>query len=170
MNAFLWCDVPFARVAPPSNEAFELLGLTAPPSCFILAIDVDRLIGLDDGSLKSMISRDLAGLGAGNFVVAEAKGEPCSGSAKTYERLAGVEFLEMDTERHAGGLCTRVEREERRLELIERWPSHRVRLGACHCDPLESTSAPRVYRTKARDRQRFDIFKLQYVPTEFEDN
>lgn len=70
-------------------------------------------------SLNESSSLVRAGLGAGSLEVAEAKGAPCSGSATTYERLAGAEFLDIDTERQAGGLADLVERDERRLELIE---------------------------------------------------
>lgn len=61
----------------------------------------------------------LARLGTGNLEVADANGEPASGSANTRERLAGADFFEREIVRQAGGLVDLVERVERRLELIE---------------------------------------------------
>ena len=57
----------------------------------------------------------------GNLVVAEAKGNgaPCSGSAKMKETVAGTDFLDTDMERQTGVPGNFVEREERRLALIE---------------------------------------------------
>lgn len=86
--------------------------------------DVDA-IPLGSGVIESDTSLEslfLEILEAGNFDVAEANGEPCSGSAKTYERLAEAEFLDRETERQVGGFGDFVEREERRLEGMDDKP------------------------------------------------
>lgn len=51
--------------------------------------------------------------------MADANGEPASGSANIRETLAGADFFENEVVRQAEGLVDRVERVERRLELIE---------------------------------------------------